>query len=352
MFKTRSKIFSTKKSSEEISKNNNLYSKTKIHNSLNFDSFLEDQLQASEMEILDKTQLRLEHHLADASLKKNQRMIISDKLDKSTLTLERALECQNQIDMLNIFGAFQEVSNLAVEDVEEQEITIGEREESPEELVNQRLLADQIMLLTKQFLANLRSQEIGDEVANSLDGELKRKVVHTFGFLRRNHLVCIFDELEIEEVPPNVLSKEEYLLVDCDVIRRKNGPKRIYLLKPSETADSFIIKKKKLGKSPLLRKVTRVTVEMEIKVRGSIKFTGAGGNDRELAPTHTLRQVDSTLRVPLVFENLEMQHKYRPLMKLFFEGHMDTSNALVYKNFEHFTIVDFNDSLNGNFFFK
>lgn len=360
MFKTRSKVFSDVKTRAETSTSagNKLYNQTRVHESLNFDSFLENSLRTSEIEILKKTQLRLEHHLADASLKKHDRTKIHQKLEKTLLTFEKALECQNQIDVLGLFEGSRELSKLTHQDSFEQEIRIeAEEEEGLAEMdqlgmADQERLLERAELLTRDFLSSLRTQEFGDEVASRLDAELRRNVLQSFSFLKRNNLACVFDKLEVDETASNVQSIEEFLLVDCDVVRRRNGPRQMYLTKSNGTGNSFTIKKKKLTKHPLVRKVTRMALDVTLKVEGSIRFVAERGSEAEVVPSRTIRRIESTLKVPVVFENLSLQHKFRPLMRQFRSGQTDSAQALVYKNLEHFQMVDFNESLNGNFFFK
>jgi hypothetical protein len=354
-----SKVFSKPKSQNTSNniKHQNLYTETKTRDSFDFNNFLTKSIHSQKIEILKKNQLRIKHNLEDKSISEKIRKNLSAQLNKSILDLDTIKKYINQIDFMAFFDDvyYQEEESYNNNNIDEEVFVENEIDDQvfKIEMVDHQTLIQESTKLLKELLKGLKNHVKIDDLKEKIDAELFREFAHSKKFFEINNLVLNIEQLELDEDSIMIKNINEYLLVDCDTKRRANGNKNNYLIKPFDSSGINIIKKKKLQKKPKTKRVTRMALTFDLKIKASIKHTPKRGpNKGDLIETEIIKEINDTLKASALFENFWVEFDHRQFMRLYKENRLDGLKTTVFRECEMLKMVDFNEVMNGNFFIK
>ena len=286
---------------------------------------------------------------------------IKKKLDaqfkKSVLTLEDAKSYSDQLDFLGLFQSKWIPEEESEENaLFEEEINVDDNHtpdfSSFRDMDNEILIKESKIML-KKFLQTIQTKGDSETIKEFADAGVAREVNQSLEFFAFNNLVLNLEELELDEDSVSIQFLEEYLLVDVELNRRKNGNKKMYLVKPFETPGHYTLKKKKLSRKPKCRRVTRICLDFGVRVKGDIKYVSTSTlQNNELVPVEVIKHIDESFTSSALFENFWMEYNLREFKRNEKMDNLKDTNARLFHNFENLKLVDFNDSLKGNFFVK
>ena len=218
--------------------------------------------------------------------------------------------------------------------------------------------------LKKEFLEDINEENILDVLENKILSffelnnknkiEKTKKNFERFFFNNFNNIYKLLEEIglkilfEFDEkdfIKSEYLGNQNYFLINCDVNRKKNLPKILYIEKNTviDDIDFISIKKKKLEKDPKTRILSRHFIKINLNYNLKIL------NKEDKVIFNKKEEFDKEHLV--VCENLVSTFDYRKFKKnkddkLFYEKFAENSS------YRDLYFIDYDDVMQGNHFFK